>query len=163
LESALRLFKSWADVIKKVDSIQDPEIQKLSNQLKSHATKIQKREYPLLREEFARILGRELWIDNIYVSVSTERGMDSHTSINLTGGTFASNRNIQKYTDDLRQQLAAFRFFSIHFRWYRGQRDYELKLTGNYYRDEELGNVYWSILETSREIERRRNARNNMR
>lgn len=146
--SAVDIFVSWKELAVEGDSSKNNEINKLSAQLRNSAVKIQVREYPILRKEYANILSSELWIDDISVSVSG----NGNIYLNLTGGTFASNSNKKKYADELYQKLAFFNFKEIRFRWYKGQDEYTYWKIRHSFKDSDLGNHMRWAAESMRKL-----------
>ena len=120
LESEALLFESWVELVNEGDSCENLEIRKIANQIKNNVIKIQTKEFPQLRKEYAKVLSRELWEKDISVFVSGS----GNKYLNLTGGTFVSNTNKQEYATDLFKKLFPFRFKELRFRWYEGQDEY---------------------------------------
>ncbi len=89
------------------------------NQLKA----LQIKGFPVLRENYANILSKILWEDDIYVSASGHK----NEILNLTGDIFVTNKNIKKYQDVLNEvgdsPVITLRFKKVTYSWYKGQPD----------------------------------------
>lgn len=127
LQMELVLFGYWADIIKKGENSDDPEIQKLAKQLKSKVVNLQVREFPRLRKEYADVAAKKMWENDIEVYANGTR----NRYINFTGGLFAANKNKKVFQEQLHEILTMFRFNQSRYRWYKGADEY----------------TYWTIYE----------------
>ncbi len=123
----LVLFGYWADIIKKGENSDDPEIQKLAKQLKSKVVNLQVREFPRLRKEYADVAAKKMWENDIEVYANGT----GNRYINFTGGLFAANKNKKVFQEQLHEILTMFRFNQSRYRWYKGADEY----------------TYWTIYE----------------
>lgn len=120
LQMELVLFGTWADIIKKGENSDDPEIQKLAKQLKPKVVNLQVREFPRLRKEYADVVAKKMWENDIEVYANGT----GNRYINFTGGLFAANKNKKDFQDQLHEILTTFRFNQSRFRWYEGADEY---------------------------------------
>jgi hypothetical protein len=127
LQMELVLFGTWADIIKEGENSDDPEIQKLAKQLKSKVVNLQVREFPRLRKEYADVVAKKMWENDIEVYVNGT----GNRYINFTGGLFAANKNKKDFQEQLHEILTMFRFNQSRYRWYKGADEY----------------TYWTIYE----------------
>jgi len=127
LQMELVLFGTWADIIEKGETSDDPEIQKLAKQLKPKVVNLQVREFPRLRKEYADVVAKKMWENDIEVYANGT----GNRYINFTGGLFAANKNKKDFQEQLHEILTMFRFNQSRYRWYEGQDEY----------------TYWTIYE----------------
>jgi hypothetical protein len=120
LQLELVLFAAWTNIIEDAEIHEDAEIKNLTSQLKSKVTSIQVREFPILRKEYAKIVDRKMWENDIDVSVNGT----GNKYINFTGGIFAANKNKQDFQTQLIEILTMFRFAQARYRWYEEQDEY---------------------------------------
>jgi hypothetical protein len=127
LQMELMLFGTWANIITEGENSDDPEIQKLVNQLKQKVANMQIKEFPKLRKEYANIVAKKMWENDIEV---TSNGTNNKY-INFSGGIFAANKNKQDFQNEVNEVLKMFRFNQSRYRWYKGADEY----------------TYWTIYE----------------
>ncbi|MBK6932475.1 MAG: hypothetical protein IPH12_17095 [Saprospirales bacterium] len=87
---------------------------------RSKLSKIQGHAYPQLRKAWAKTLGDKLWRDDIEIR-NFGVGYDK---IEFIGGTFAANRNIEAFQNELHLAFADMRFKRIQYKWYKGADEY---------------------------------------
>tara|TARA_B100000902_G_C27134837_1_gene825508 strand:- start:113 stop:880 length:768 start_codon:yes stop_codon:yes gene_type:complete len=121
LQLELVMFGAWAITIQEGQDSEDEEIQKISKKLRSKVEKIQKKEFPILRKELAKVYKNKLWEFDIDVYSS---GGSKVKYINLTGATFAANKNIKDMQLTISENLEMFRFNQARYRWYKGEDEY---------------------------------------
>jgi hypothetical protein len=120
LQMELILFGTWANIITKGVNSDDPEIKKLANQLKPKVGNMQIKEFPKLRKEYANIVAKKMWENDIEV---TSNGTNNKY-INFSGGIFAANKNKQDFQNEVHEVLKMFRFNQSRYRWYKGADEY---------------------------------------
>ncbi|AWW31816.1 hypothetical protein DN752_17700 [Echinicola strongylocentroti] len=98
---------------KALEHINYTGIQKEIDSIKATAPSIQKNKFPLLRKEYGRLLGKQLWRENIDVEVKARNS----TTITLIGGFFASNANIEDSQKELVEFLEKLRFKRSEYKW----------------------------------------------
>ena len=120
LQMDIVVFASWAKIIKEAEESEDNEIKSLGENLKSKVSKIQIKEFPNLRNQYAKIVAKKMWENDIDVYASgTGKGY-----INFTGGVFAANKNKQEFQTQVQEILHMFRFNQARYRWYKGEDEY---------------------------------------
>lgn len=102
-----------------MDVYELPEIAKLMNDNSAKATKILPQLGKICREQYAKTLGKKLWEDNIYVELS-----NGSKTITFIGGIFANNRNIKQWQEGCYNQLAAFGFKQVRYKWIKHATEY---------------------------------------
>lgn len=123
----LVLFGTWANIITEGENSDDPEIQKLAKQLKPKVANMQVKEFPKLRKEYANIVAKKMWENDIEVTANGT----NYKYINFSGGIFAANKNKQDFQNEVHEVLKMFRFNQSRYRWYKGADEY----------------TYWTIYE----------------
>lgn len=121
LQLELVIFRMWAITIQEGQDYEDEEIHKISKELQSKVEKIQKKEFPILRKELAKVYKNNLWEFDIDVYSS---GGSKVKYINLTGATFVANKNIKDMQGNISESLKMFRFNQTRYRWYKGADEY---------------------------------------
>ena len=114
------VFASWAKIIKESEESKNPEIKTLGNRLKSRVSKIQIREFPNLRKQYAKIVANKMWENDIEVYANGT----GKRYINFTGGVFAANKNKKDFQIQVQEVLKMFRFKQSRYRWYKGEDEY---------------------------------------
>lgn len=127
LQMDIVLFASWAKLIKEADESEETEIKNLGKKLKSKVAQIQIREFPNLRKQYAKIVAKKMWENDIEVYANGT----GKRYINFTGGVFAANKNKKDFQSQLNEILTMFRFKQSRYRWYKGEDEY----------------TYWTIYE----------------
>jgi hypothetical protein len=120
LQMDIVLFASWAKIIKEAEESEDTEIKKLGENLKSKVTKIQIKEFPNLRNQYAKIVAKKMWENDIEVSANGT----GKKYVNFSGGVFAANKNKQEFQTQVQEVLNMFRFNQARYRWYKGESEY---------------------------------------
>ncbi|MCL6218925.1 hypothetical protein [Zunongwangia pacifica] len=113
-------FGSWAKIIKKGEDSDDPEMQKLAEQLKAKVINIQEKEFPKLRKDYAEVIAEIMWEHDIYVTPSG----NGNRYLNFTGGIFSANKNKKDFQEQLKDIPTMFRFKQTRYRWYKGADEY---------------------------------------
>ena len=75
---------------------------------------------PAYRKYFAKNLAASLWERDIYVTSSG----NGNTIINITGGLFAANKNIQDFQNIIQADVNHFGFKQVRYRWYKGADEF---------------------------------------
>jgi len=120
LQIEIALFAAWAKIIGEADYSLDNEINNLGKTLKSKVIALQKAEFPKMRKNYGEILNKKLWSENI--SVIT-KGV-GHTTLEFTGGIFASNKNKQDFQETLYDILSQLKFKRVNYKWYEYDDEY---------------------------------------
>ncbi|MBX2953470.1 MAG: hypothetical protein KF870_13255 [Leadbetterella sp.] len=127
LQMELVLFGTWANIISEGENSNDPEVQKLTKQLKAKVVSMQIKEFPKLRKDYSNIVAKKMWENDIEVTVDGA----NNKYINFSGGIFAANKNKQDFQNEVHKVLEMFRFNQSRYRWYKGADEY----------------TYWTIYE----------------
>ena len=120
LRGEIVLFSAWAEAIKRAEESDNVEINKLAKKLKEKVVALQVKEFPMLRKEYAKIINKNLWENDIDVYTNG----DKNQYINFTGATFAANKNKKDFQNELHKNLKIFRFNQSRYRWHKGQGEY---------------------------------------
>jgi len=126
LFSVMAWFATTAEQIKECESSQKNEYKKLASQAKNKLKNDQRREFPLLRKEFAKILGDILWRDNIEVKAAG----NGNSRLEFTSGIFAHNANIDDFQNKtltetkVKDNIKFFRFKKVAYKWYEHDENY---------------------------------------
>jgi len=120
LQMDIVVFASWAKIIKEAQESEDTEIKNLGENLKSKVSKIQIKEFPNLRNQYAKIVAKKMWENDIEVSANGT----GKKYINFSGGVFAANKNKQEFQTQVQEILNMFRFNQARYRWYKGESEY---------------------------------------
>lgn len=120
LQMELVVFGAWKLTIENAALHDDPEINKLGKTLRSKVIAFQKKEFPILRKEYAKLAGQVLWEDNIEVVVKGSK----NSVLEFTGGMFAANKNIKNTQETLTDQMEMFRFKRTEYKWMEYASEY---------------------------------------
>jgi hypothetical protein len=120
LQMDIVVFASWAKLIKEAEESEEAEIQNLGKNLKSKVSRIQVREFPNLRKQYAKIVAKKMWENDIEVSANGT----GKRYINFSGGVFAANKNKKDFQTQVQEVLNMFRFNQARYRWYKGESEY---------------------------------------
>lgn len=120
LQMDIVVFASWAKIIKEAEESKEAEIQNLGKNLKSKVSRIQIREFPNLRKQYAKIVAKKMWENDIEVSANGT----GKRYINFSGGVFAANKNKKDFQIQVQEVLKMFRFKQSRYRWYKGESEY---------------------------------------
>ena len=109
------LFGGWGQIIKKADSLQLSDAERVRVQrLRSAVSSAQQREFPKIRRAWGAAKKQAMWENDIDVAVG---GAGSRT-IRFTAAMFAANRNIQQTQETIQESLCLFRFKRSEYKWY---------------------------------------------
>ncbi len=107
------LFNVWGKLIEECDSSKNPEIKKRSELLRNKVVAFQKKEFPLMRKNYIKILGEKLWEHNVEVLPKRSK----NKAIEFVGVYFANNKNIKDVQESMNVQFHNLRFDRIQYRW----------------------------------------------
>ena len=113
IQELLLIFSNWAELIEKSRDTEDIT-QSLSQTLQKHAEQYQAKAFPIMRREYATLLGQLVYDMYINVHVSG-RG---NRCINFTGVVFASRQNTKDFYDVVRRTIYHLRFTQVVFLWH---------------------------------------------
>lgn len=120
LQMEVVVFATWATIINNAKESENAEVKKLGAKLKSKVSKIQTKEFPNLRNKYAKIVSQIMWESDIDVFVNGT----GKKYINFVGGVFATNKNKKDFQTKLQEVLKMLRFNQARYRWYKGEREY---------------------------------------
>lgn len=118
--SSLSVFEGYQEMANDSYGSDNPEISKMKNKLKSLLKSRQQKDFPKLRKAYAEVMRSALWRENIEVACTGKL----KKTLTLTGGTFASNANVEDSYSALRDALVKLRFKRINFKWYEYDDEY---------------------------------------
>ena len=120
LQMDIVVFATWAKIIKESEESEETEIKNLGKKLKTKVSRIQVREFPNLRKQYAKIVANKMWENDIEVSANGT----GKRYINFSGGVFAANKNKKEFQTQVQEVLNMFRFKQARYRWYKGESEY---------------------------------------
>jgi hypothetical protein len=120
LQMDIIVFASWAKIVKEAEESEDAEIKNLGKKLKSKVSRTQIREFPNLRKQYAKIVAKKMWENDIEVTANGT----GKKYINFSGGVFAANKNKKEFQTQVQEVLNMFRFKQSRYRWYKGESEY---------------------------------------
>ncbi len=120
LQMELILFGTWANIITENEKSEDSKIKSLVKQLRTKVVRLQAKEFPIMRKEYAKVVANKLWENDIEVYANGT----GRKYINFTGGIFAANKNKKDFQTELHEILTMFRFKQSRYRWYKGADEY---------------------------------------
>jgi hypothetical protein len=96
----------------------DSELKALAIKAKPRMIAAQQRAYPKLRKIWAEIKRQDMWEHDVFVEFNG-------STLYITGGIFAANKNIAEAQKQLTDMLTMLRFKHTQYRWYKGQDDWQ--------------------------------------
>ena len=120
LEGELSQFAIWGRLVEEGEASKDPEINKLAGQLRTKLTRIQVREFPIIRKEYAKIVANRMWEEDIEVTSSGT----GNRQITFIGGVFAANKSKKKFQEDINNLMFEFRFNRVNYKWHKREQEY---------------------------------------
>jgi len=120
LQMDIIVFASWTKIIKEAEESEETEIKNLGKKLKAKVSRIQIKEFPNLRKQYAKIVANKMWENDIEVSANGT----GKKYINFSGGVFAANKNKKDFQTQVQEVLNMFRFKQSRYRWYKGESEY---------------------------------------
>lgn len=114
------LFSTWGKMAKEAKNHENSKIKKLGKNIEQSLKSLQLREFPKIRANYAKILKNKLWEENIKVQCFGPR----KTTLQFTGGIFASNKNKKDFQTTLSQTFRDFRFKRVNYKWYEYDDEY---------------------------------------
>lgn len=89
--------------------------------LESTLKSTQIKRLPILRKEYGKLMNEKLWENNIDVSTSHSK----YKTLNLTGGAFASNKNIKDMQTAIFDAVVKLRFKQVRYKWYKEDNEFQ--------------------------------------
>lgn len=119
LQMDVVLFGAYWKVIQEGEQSTEIETKKIATQLKTKVVELQSKGFPVLRKKYTEFAKNLLWEQDIEV-YTTNNG----TILNLTGSTFATNKNIKDTQVAINEIITLLRFKQVQYRWYKGQDEF---------------------------------------
>ena len=114
------LLSTWAKMGREAEAGLDDRIVEIGEKMLKSLKAKQIKEFPKLRSNYAKVLKKALWADDIDVKI-TGKNKDK---LMFVGRMFAANRNIQDFQNQLNQTLKDYRFKRASYKWYSGDTEY---------------------------------------
>ena len=73
-----------------------------------------------MRKAYTKLLAEKMWENDMYISSEGA----PYTTLNLTAGVFAANKNIKQIQTTLYEALVQYRFKQTRYRWYKDQDEF---------------------------------------
>lgn len=118
--SEIALFKIAAQHIYLGNADDDSINQELSIQLAQRLEKLQVKEFPILRKQYAKTLGDNLWENDVYVRTVGK----NHQYIVLQAIMFGANKNIKTFHGQIENAITMLRFKEARYTMYKGSPDF---------------------------------------
>lgn len=106
-------FKSWSAISAECFKSADKNLKDSASKLNVKIIAKQKELLPYLRKEYGQLLARLLWREDIIVKSSGQ----GNTILNMTGGYFVRNKNIEESYKSIYDVAHSLRFKKVIFRW----------------------------------------------
>lgn len=120
IQMELVLFNVWNNMIKENENSENSEIKQLTKVLKSKTKRMQIKEFPILRKEYAKVVANKMWENDIEVYANGK----GRRYINFTGGVFAANKNKKEWNNKVYEILTMLRFTQSRYRWYKNADEF---------------------------------------
>jgi hypothetical protein len=114
LQIELALFYVWAGLVDEAKGSTDPGVNSLGKRLATSVRQLQMKEFPLMRKEYAGLMGKTLWEQNIDVYTTSQ----GSSTLELVGGVLASNKNKSEVHKIIEEGLGLYRFKRVVYKWY---------------------------------------------
>lgn len=121
VQMQLVLFSAWAEMVVSGKESPDEKAKELAIELEKKASDLQKKFFPLLRKDYAAIMDKTLWENDIDVEVSKT----GNNRVTFTGAIFAANKNKKEFLDQVEADLVSLRFKEVKFKWFEMDDDTE--------------------------------------
>lgn len=105
---------------KEAKTFSDPELEKKADLLLKRMPEIQKNNFPILRQNYASIMSKKLWRENIEVKATGS----GYTTITVIGGVFASNANVEDFNNEVWKTYNDLRFKKAAYKWIPNASNY---------------------------------------
>ena len=121
LQLELIVFGAWSHVIAMAEERNDPELTALATKLRKDISALQQMEFPLMRVDYSKIVGKTVWEHNIY----TKTGGKGNGYIEFTGSAFADNGNIKAAYEAVGDMFKLLRFTQVRYKWSKHDSEYQ--------------------------------------
>lgn len=120
LQIGAGLFNAEAKRIEEARKRNNKDINALADTLEREIRIIQVREFPKIRKRYAELVNEKMWENNIGVAAIG----GANSTLEFTGGIFASNKNIKSSQDAISNMVRLLRFDRVNYRWYKNASEY---------------------------------------
>jgi hypothetical protein len=120
LRLELNYFRTHWEQINKANESQDSTALFYAKKAKAKIEKIQEKEFPIMRKQYAKHMNTSMWEHDIKVIT---RGAGSRT-IRHIGGFFAANKNVKDYMLGQSETITMLRFTREEYLWHELDDEY---------------------------------------
>lgn len=120
INSEMLLITFWSSLTMEAKNNNDANIKKLGKDLETKLTQFQVKEFPKMRADYGKLVGKTLWEHDVDVAVSGS----SNNVIQFSGAVFAANKNIKEAQTAIQDMLKKLRFDKANYQWYSGASEY---------------------------------------
>lgn len=113
LTAELVIMGSWVGMVKDAKSKNEETSKSFAVSLEKAISQTQIREFPLMRQAYAKMMKEKMWESNMEVSIS---GTASKV-LDLQWYAFANNATIKSTHDTLGSMMRALRFTRVNYKW----------------------------------------------
>ena len=118
MKSDVEELENFGYVSRKYRDSKDKKVIAKSKELAQKAKSLQIKFFPVIRKNYVAMHKHKMWENNIDIR------QNGSTTLELSGGIFANNKNIQDTYEMTREALELMRFKRLNFRWYKGADEY---------------------------------------
>lgn len=120
LQEIMISIKTWSKAILENENSTDSLSAKRAKELRKYVTEYQKKNFPKIRKQCAKVMAENLWEHDAYVATAGSR----NEIVNFSAGLFAANKNIKDFHEQTAPTLRMYRFKEFRYRWYKGASEY---------------------------------------
>lgn len=120
IQTQVSIFSTLAKLAKETAQDEDVGIRTLSRDLSAKLSRMQVREFPILRKAWADLVKEKVWEHDVTVKTFGT----GHTTLDLTGYYFVTNGNIKVIQESIAEMLQLLRFDQVNYRWYASEDTY---------------------------------------
>jgi hypothetical protein len=111
-----KLFATMGATLVEAERRDIPELKEAATDFRKRLVVLQSREFPLMRQAWAKEVGKMLWENNVEIQVQAP----AYSTLELIGVAFANNKTIKDTQSNLEQSLRDLRFRRARYRWASG-------------------------------------------
>jgi len=120
LQEIMISIKTWSIAILENENSTDSISAKRAKELRKYVTEYQKKNFPKIRKQCAKVMAEVLWEHDAYVTTAGSRS----EIVNFSAGLFAANKNIKDFHEQTAPTLRMYRFKEFRYRWYKEASEY---------------------------------------
>ena len=121
LQLEIALFDVWSKMIKEATKSTNSNEVKLGTQLAYRVKLLQTQEFPKMRKAYQKIASKKLWEEDIEVTINGY----AFTTLEFTGGAFASNKNKQAFQMQINDIMKMLRFKRVSYKFTKYDQEYD--------------------------------------